>query len=700
MLSTLSTCVTSLKGVGSKTAKLFAQVGMLTVQDLLFHLPLRYEDRTQIHAISAIKPGDRVLIEGVVQSVQVTGARGYLRCVIADATGRQVDLVFFYFTKPHEKKLSMLKGKAAIRCFGEVRHGFSGHLEMVHPEYATVDQIGAGSVLTLSPCLLPVYPTTKGLHQATWRKVMKQALDLLEKNNLLPELLPSALLSAFNFMELKQALFIIHFPPIDVDPTVLLAGKHPAQQRLIFEELIAHQLTLQQMRYVARQNKAVALPNQMHLSEPFIQQLPFQLTGAQQRVLSEISRDLMRDIPMMRLLQGDVGSGKTVVSCIAALQALEAGYQVALMAPTEILSEQHLQNCLKWLTPLGISVGLLMGRQTALEQKTIKAKLVSGEIQLIIGTHALFQADVEFKNLVLLIIDEQHRFGVHQRLALMQKALKKGYFPHQLMMTATPIPRTLAMTAYADLDCSVIDELPPGRQPISTAIIASAKRDEIVDRVRVNCESKKQAYWICTLIDESDVLQCQAAETTAKQLQVQLPSLKVGLIHGRLKSTEKNAMMLAFSQGKIDLLVATTVVEVGVDVANASLMIIENPERLGLAQLHQLRGRVGRGETASFCVLLYQHPLSETARKRLAVMRETQDGFLIAERDLQIRGPGDVLGTRQSGLMQLRVADLIRDQALLPMVQKISEQLIENHPLLIEALLKRWLGSQIYYMHA
>lgn len=694
----ISTSIKTLKGAGPKIAEKLAQLSIFTVQDLLFHLPFRYEDRSHVYPISAVREGDRVLIEGVVRSVRVLGARHYVRCELADASGKKIDLVFYYFAKTHQKKLSQLQG--CVRCFGEVRYGFSGHLEMVHPEYAAVQAITEKSVLTLSPGLSPIYSTIKGLHQIVLRKLITQALQLLSQENILPELLPAHFFPQFRLMSLKEALQFIHFPPSKMGLAELLSGKHPAQTRLIIEELIAHQIALHRMRCRIQQNTAIALPDAASLKTQFIQQLPFQLTRAQKLVLSEIQQDLMKPVPMMRLLQGDVGAGKTVVSCIAALQALALGYQVVVMAPTEILCEQHFKNFSHWLKPLAISVELLTGRQPALSEKLIKSKLLSGETKLIIGTHALFQQDVVFHHLVLLIIDEQHRFGVTQRLALMEKAKKTGFFPHQLIMTATPIPRTLAMTAYADLDYSAIDELPPGRKSITTVLISAEKRQTVIDRVRINCEMKKQAYWICTLIDESDAIQCQAAEKTAQQLQQQLPTLKIGLIHGRLKPHEKKMTMDAFSSGKIDLLVATTVVEVGVDVANASLMIIENSERLGLAQLHQLRGRIGRGDQASFCVLLYQNPLSELARQRLSVIRETQDGFLLAEKDLEMRGPGDVLGVRQSGLMQLRVADLMRDAALLPVVQRVSGELAESYPEIAERLIRRWIGETAKYLHA
>jgi ATP-dependent DNA helicase RecG len=549
--------LTTLKGVGPKTLELLSHLNLFSLQDLLFHLPLRYEDRSQIHAIAAVKPGDHVLVEGDIHDVQVMGARQYVRCVLSDASGASIDLVFYYFSQGHYKRLSNIRGR--VRCFGEIRRGFTGFLEMVHPEYAPINRIEAGSVLTLSPCLLPVYPATKGLKQMTLRKIMQQALQWLQRENSLQELLPAHLLKQFDGLSLQAALAIVHFPPHEIDPKILLQSKHPAQQRLIFEELLAHQLSFQKIRSETQKNNAIALSVVNQLTSQFVERLPFQLTRAQQRVMTEIQQDLNQKKPMLRLVQGDVGSGKTVVAAMVALQAIEAGYQVALMAPTEILSEQHFQNFMKWFGAFNISVGLLLGKQTAAEQRDMKLRLASGEIQLVVGTHALFQDDVVFKQLALLIIDEQHRFGVDQRLSLMKKGFNTGFFPHQLIMTATPIPRTLAMTAYADLDVSVIDELPPGRKPIATVLVASSRRDEVIERVRVNCEAKKQAYWVCTLIEESESLQCQAAETTAAQLREQLPTLRIGLIHGRLKSSEKNAVMDQFVKNEIDLLVATTV---------------------------------------------------------------------------------------------------------------------------------------------
>lgn len=688
--------ITTLQGVGLKSAELLARLNIFSVQDLFFHLPIRYEDRSKIHALSSVKPGDHVLVEGEVSDVQMMGQRQYVRCVLCDDAGASLDLVFYNGAPWHYKRVSAIRGR--IRCFGEVRRGFSGFLEIVHPQYTAAHHITSNSALAVSSRLLPIYPATKGLKQIALRKLIKQALQLLHHEKILPELLPPSLLKKFHFLSIGEALEIVHFPPSDIDPEILLQSQHPAQQRLIFEELLAHQVSLQQLRLETKKNHAIALSAQNHLCDQFISQLPFQLTRAQQRVIAEIQMNLQQSQPMLRLVQGDVGSGKTVVAAVAALQAIDAHYQAAFMVPTEILSEQHFQNFTRWFAPLGISVALLIGRQSSTEQREIKSRVASGEIQLLIGTHALFQHDVEFNNLALLMIDEQHRFGVQQRLALMKKGFKTGFFPHQLIMTATPIPRTLAMTAYADLDVSVIDELPPGRKPITTTLIAATRRQAVLERVRVNCEEKKQAYWICTLIEDSDALQCQAAETTAAQLQAQLPSLNIALIHGRLKTAEKNAVMEKFAKGEIDLLVATTVIEVGVDIPNASLMIIENPERLGLSQLHQLRGRVGRGETASFCVLLYQHPLSDIAKQRLSVIRETQDGFVIAEQDLQMRGPGEVLGVRQSGIIALRVADFMRDQHLLSVVQTVGQHLLQDHPELIAQIAARWIGSQVRYL--
>lgn len=684
--------VSSLKGVGPKLAATLAELHIDTVLDLLFHLPLRYEDRTRITPLANLAMGDRVLIEGEIHSGQVMlGKRRNFLCRVKDKTS-EIQLRFFHFNASQAELLAT-KG-LKIRCFGEVRAGYRGPLEMVHPEYRLQHQCES---LALSDRLTAVYPTTQGMQQTTWRKLMAQALVLLQGLEALPEWIPKHLLPNTDAMPITEALIFLHRPTPDCDMDLLLQGKHPAQLRLAFEELVAQQLGIQQFRWQFRKRHAPSLVGEAILQQKLLQALPFQLTGAQQRVIAEINADLAIAAPMMRLVQGDVGSGKTIVAALALLQAAENRLQSALMAPTELLAEQHYQVLCDWFLPLGVRVGWLSGSQTEKARKQVLQAIVNHTIDVVVGTHALFQQQVVFKNLALLIIDEQHRFGVHQRLALKEKGESSGITPHQLIMTATPIPRTLAMSAYADLDVSVIDELPPGRQPIKTLLLSNKKRAEIIERVRVNCQQGKQAYWVCTLIEDSEALRAEAATAVWQSLCDLLAGLKVALVHGRLKAEEKETVMAQFKAGDIDLLVATTVIEVGVDVPNASLMIIENAERLGLAQLHQLRGRVGRGEVASFCVLLYQTPLSHTARQRLQVMRDHHDGFYIAEQDLQIRGPGELLGTRQTGLLQLKVADLLRDQHLLPMVQKASAHIVEQQPQWLPLLLARWLkGAQQY----
>ncbi|MES9967846.1 MAG: ATP-dependent DNA helicase RecG, partial [Sedimenticola sp.] len=543
--------------------------------------------------------------------------------------------------------------------------------------------------------------TTVGMHQLTWRGMSEKGLAILEAApDALPEWLPDELLNQFSLPDLARAIRYLHRPPPDADQKVLLEGRHPAQRRLAFEELLAHQLSLRLLR--EKQNRAAAPPlvPSGDLTGRLLDRLPFELTRAQSRVMAEISNDLSLGHPMMRLVQGDVGSGKTVVAALAALQAVEADHQVVLMAPTELLAEQHLRSFMGWLEPLGLEVAWLTGRHKGRARESVLADIASGTARVVVGTHALFQEDVAFHGLGLVIIDEQHRFGVHQRMALREKGSSSGRVPHQLIMTATPIPRTLAMSAYADLDVSVIDELPPGRTPVSTVVISDSRRDQVIERVRAACQSGRQAYWVCTLIEESEALQCQAAEDTAALLTESLPGLRVGLVHGRLKAPEKEAVMSSFKAGDLDLLVATTVIEVGVDVPNASLMIIENPERLGLAQLHQLRGRVGRGSVESHCVLMYHAPLSENAQQRLAVMRETSDGFVVAQKDLELRGPGEVLGTRQTGEMQFRIADLMRDQPILEQVQKAAMMMLKEYPDRVQPLVRRWVGHREHYINA
>jgi ATP-dependent DNA helicase RecG len=543
--------------------------------------------------------------------------------------------------------------------------------------------------------LTPVYPLTEGIQQPRVRGLCKQALGYLQRYPI-REWLPESLLSDYQLPGISEAVELVHMPPASAPVHQLMEGKHPAQQRLVMEELLAHQLSLLKVRQQIQAREALPLLPTGDLTERFLDQLPFRLTGAQQHVMTEIRQDLSQPVPMLRLVQGDVGSGKTVVAALAALQAISAGTQVGLMAPTEILAEQHYQNFVGWLEPLGIRVAWLSGKVKGRQRQDALAEVADGRANIVIGTHALFQQDVTFDRLALVIVDEQHRFGVHQRLALREKGVGGRLAPHQLIMTATPIPRTLAMSAYADLDTSVIDELPPGRKPIETIAIPDSRREEVIERVRKACEEGRQAYWVCTLIEESEVLQCQAAEVTAQELADRLPGLNVGLVHGRLKAAEKAAMMERFKSGELDLLVATTVIEVGVDVPNASLIIIENPERLGLAQLHQLRGRVGRGEAASFCALMYHPPLSMNGKARLQALRESQDGFVIAEKDLEIRGPGEVLGTRQTGMMQFRLAEFERDKGWIEAIREMAPALMDNTPL-VDGLIRRWLGERIRY---
>ena len=683
--------ITELKGVAKKVAEKLHKLGIKTVQDVLFHLPLRYEDRTQIYPIATLAFGSYGTIEAQVQSTQIIqGRRRMLICNVRDDTG-PMTLRFFNFSMAQR---SAMQQGAMIRAYGEIRRG-NHHAEIVHPEYKMIQ---AGDEASLSDTLTPIYPTTEGLKQASWIKLTDQALLMLNQGGL-TELIPANLQP--NNLSLPQALMILHRPDKNVDPHLLEQGDHPAQQRLVQEELLAHNLSMLQLRQKSRRDNAVSLSASGQLLNPFLKNLPFQPTGAQQRVVAEIATDLHQAHPMMRLVQGDVGSGKTLVAAMAALQAVENGYQVAMMAPTELLAEQHVTNFAQWFEPLGLKVAWLAGKLKGKARSQSLTDIASGAAQMVIGTHAIFQEAVQFHKLALIIIDEQHRFGVHQRLGLREKGVHQGFHPHQLIMTATPIPRTLAMTAYADLDTSIIDELPPGRTPVSTVAVSDSRRQDVIERVRLAAlQDNRQAYWVCTLIEESEVLECQAAEDTAAELTEILAELKVGLVHGRMKSAEKQAIMAQFKAGEIHLLVATTVIEVGVDVPNASLMIIENPERLGLAQLHQLRGRVGRGAVASHCVLLYKAPLSQTATKRLGVLRDSNDGFVIAQKDLEIRGPGEVLGTRQTGLAELKIADLVRDQHLIPSIQKLAVHINQQVPENVAPIIQRWLGDRQLYVQA
>jgi len=682
--------VSSLPGVGPALTETLHKLGVERVQDLWFHLPLRYEDRTRVTLIRDLVAGESAQIEGVVEAVE-TGFRyrPQLRVAIIDASHETLMLRFFHFRRQQAQQFAP---GLRLRCFGAIRHGQHG-LEMVHPQYRVLH----GDV-AMEETLTPIYPVTEGLGQQRLRAVIDKALARLPNETTL-ELIPPDLLQPLGLMPLRDALLGVHRPMPDADVQALLAGRHPAQQRLAFEELLAHHLSLKKLRARMRRHRAPALPPDPLLQKRFLDALPFALTRAQQRVAQEIGRDLAKQVPMLRLVQGDVGSGKTVVAALAALHAMANDRQTALMAPTELLAEQHLRNFRAWFEPLGIDVVWLAGKVTGRARDKALTQLSRGA-PIAVGTHALMQEGVEFARLGLAIVDEQHRFGVQQRMALRDKGMAGGEAPHQLVLTATPIPRTLAMSAYADLDVSTLDELPPGRTPVRTVAIANTRRDEVIERIRAACAEGRQAYWVCTLIEDSDQLQAQAAEVAHAQLCAALPQLAVGLVHGRMKPSVKQAAMDAFTDARTELLVATTVIEVGVDVPNASLMVIENAERLGLAQLHQLRGRVGRGSVASTCVLLYQSPLSGLAKQRLETLRETNDGFVIAETDLRLRGPGELLGTRQTGEMGFRVADIIRDASLMPAVQRVGAALLRGHPALATRLTARWIGAAARFAEA
>ncbi len=688
--------ISVLNGVGPRLESVLANLHIRTVQDLLFHLPVRYLDRTRITAIRELRNNTSVVIQGTILSAQVLfGRRRSLAVTIEDSSGKTV-LRFYHFTA--QQKNNFEAGRL-IRCYGDPRLGAKG-IEFYHPEYEFLD---AAAPTPVDSSLTPVYGLTEGLSQQRIRKLVEQAIRYL--NEYTPdELLPAELNKYFDVSSLSNALEFLHFPPPNADVLAIMERQHPYQKRLALEELVAHYLARLQLRLQVTQHAAPTVRHQYSLATQLIAALPFEPTGAQLRVLREVRQDFKNGTPMLRMLQGDVGSGKTLVAALTSLDVVEAGYQVAVVAPTEILAEQHLINFSQWCSPLGLHVTWLVGKLKAAERRQALEDIESGRANIVIGTHALMQENVRFSNLGLSIIDEQHRFGVDQRLSLRDRRKRDNSgpytVPHQLVMTATPIPRTLAMTAYSELDYSVIDELPPGRTPVQTALVSQKRRGELIERVRGACQSGAQAYWVCPLVEDSETLSAANAEETYTHLQGELSELQVGLVHGRLKPAEKEHVMREFKSGKLSLLVATTVIEVGVDVPNASLMIIENPERLGLAQLHQLRGRVGRGATASHCILLFGDKLSNQAKERLQVMRETNDGFQIAERDLQLRGPGELLGTKQAGDLSYRVADAQQHSDLLELAQEVGAQLLASQPDHAATLIQRWIGENTRYAEA
>jgi ATP-dependent DNA helicase RecG len=705
-----------LRGIGPQTAEYLAKLNIFSLQDFLFHFPSRYQDRTQIHSISVLIPDREAVVEGQIKNISMPKhGRTKLLCELHDGSG----IVFLRFFHVFSFQTAALKVGMRLRCYGSVqlhnsRSGLRSDLkefEMMHPEFQIIEE---GKDIPLDSHLTSIYPATQGLSQNKLRKLMLNALAAMEAENHFYELLPASLLQSLSLPTFKEALQFLHRPPNTMPVADLLAGKTSYQRRLIFEELLTHRLSLLQVKQSFQSQKSVVFVKEEKLIEQFLANLPFLLTKAQERVTQEIKNDLSRSFPMLRLVQGDVGAGKTVVAALAMLRAVEGGYQAAMMAPTELLAEQHYRVFKHWFEPLGIKLAFLSGRVKGQARETVLENIITGEAQIILGTHALFQAKVEFACLALVVIDEQHRFGVQQRALLQDKGsscasmlaascLKPGTaetteqgavcYPHQLIMTATPIPRTLAMSLYADLDCSILDELPPGRTPITTSVIANARRDEVADRVSQACQQGRQVYWVCPLIDESEANVGQSVIKTAAELQTRFPELKIGLVHGRMRAEDKDGVMQAFQRSEIQVLVATTVIEVGVDVANASVMVIENAQSLGLSQLHQLRGRVGRGSVASHCILLYQQPLSEIAAQRLTVMRETNDGFKIAQRDLELRGPGEILGTKQTGEWLFRIADLIRDSDILPQIQQAAEFIMREHSDIVYPLLTRWLGE-------
>ena len=680
----MGTDLIDLKGIGPVLVSKLQKLKVHNQYDLLFLLPIRYEDKTSLHKISALVAGEKALIQGfVVLTTVVYRGRRMLISQLSDDTGI-ITLRFFHFSKQQARRLAK---NTVVRCFGQTRKTASG-LEMIHPEYQIINPENPAP---LEAGLTPIYPTTEGLQQGRLRKIVRAALE--QQIDTIEELLPASIVKELGLVPLTESLREIHQPS---QKNIVNGHQSLARKRLIIEELLANQLALKRLKRHTKKEPAMALANRL-LKESLIKNLPFKLTKSQARVVEEIEMDLKKNRPMMRLLQGDVGSGKTIVAALAMLIAVGSKQQAALMAPTELLAEQHFNNVVSWFEPLGVSVALLKSKLSAKDRRTVLAGIANGTIDIIVGTHALFQPSVVYKNLALVVVDEQHRFGVEQRLSLMKKSSDRNTVPHQLIMTATPIPRTLAMTAYGDLDASIITELPKGRGNIKTIVVPEEKRSQVMDKISKECALGRQSYWVCPLIEESEELNFQAAESTYVFLQEKLKRLSIGLVHGKLSSVKKTKAMENFINGHTNILVATTVIEVGVDVANSSVMVIENAERLGLTQLHQLRGRVGRGRHESVCILLYKKPLSSVAKERLAVIRATNDGFLIAEKDLQLRGPGELLGTRQKGLIGLRIADIMRDAYLLPTINKLTVNIEQNHPDLIEKIVRRWVGDQLEY---
>ena len=682
-----------LKGVGPKIAEKLKKLGLESQRDLLFHLPLRYEDRTQITPVGSLQPGRRSLVQAEVlhtgTSFRRQGpSRRVLVAKLADHSGVFTVRLFFF----NARQQQILEKGHWVRCYGEVRLAM-GELEMIHPEFELID---IDNPPALKQNLTPVYPTTEGLHQLSISKIVGQVIDKLQSSEM-PETLPQSWLQAHGFPDFKDAMLRLHRPDNRKDTELISQSRHPAQFRFIVEELCAHRLAMLERRAQIKKRKNPVIDQKYELQKNLIKALPYDLTNAQLNAVADLNDDFKSAKPMIRLLQGDVGSGKTIVAALACLPVVESGFQSALMAPTEILAEQHFQNFSQWLQPLGLTIVSLMGADKGKKREQKLNAIASGDANIVIGTHALFQVAVEFNSLGFIIIDEQHRFGVDQRLALQKKTINEE-MPHQLIMTATPIPRTMAMSIYADLDYTQIDELPPGRKPVTTSIVSEQQRQTLIERVNQSCQLGGQVYWVCTLIEESEVLQCEAAEVTFTHLQQQLPELSIALVHGRMKAAEKEAVIQSFKSGETSVLVATTVIEVGVDVPNASIMIIENPERLGLSQIHQLRGRVGRGARESFCILLVKNNLSEQARNRMEIIRSHADGFEIAEKDLELRGAGEVLGTRQTGEASFRIADLLRDQRWFDQVDELAKLLQQNEfQQTRQTLMQNWVGYRRGY---